>query len=77
MPRTIAYIRTSTEKQEIGNQKLEVLEYANQHNLHIDGFVEIAISSRMTTKQRRIDELMDKLQDADVLLVTELSSTRS
>lgn len=73
MTKIIAYIRTSTEKQDIGNQKLELLEYARKQNLHIDDFVEIAISSRMTSKERRIDELMSKLQNADVLVVTELS----
>ena len=61
------------EKQDIDNQKLELLEYARNHNLHIDGFVEITISSRTTSKERRIDELLNELQDADVLMVTELS----
>lgn len=73
VPKIIAYLRISTHKQDIGHQKLELLEYACSHNLYIDGFVEIAISSRKTSKERRIDELMSKLQDADVLMVTELS----
>ena len=73
MGKTYAYLRTSTDKQDLNNQKLEILEYARRHDLKVDAFVEIAISSRKTTKQRRIDELMAKIQTADTLIVSELS----
>lgn len=73
MGTTYAYLRTSTDKQDLNNQKLEILEYARRHDLKVDEFVEIAISSRKTTKQRRIDELLVKLMAADNLIVSELS----
>ena len=73
MSKIIAYIRTSTNKQELNNQKLEILEYARKHKLTINEFVEIQTSSRKTTKQRRIDEVLEKLVDLDTLIVTELS----
>jgi DNA invertase Pin-like site-specific DNA recombinase len=73
MGKTYAYLRTSTEKQDLNNQKLEILEYARKHDLKVDEFVEIAISSRKTTKQRRIDELMSNVQTADTLIISELS----
>ncbi len=73
MAQTLAYIRASTDKQDIQNQRLQVLEYANSHQLQVDDFIQITISSRKTTKQRRIDELLAKLNDSDTLIVTELS----
>ncbi|HFE67236.1 MAG TPA: resolvase [Chloroflexi bacterium] len=73
MSKTIAYIRASTGKQDVNNQKLEILEFARHANLKVDEFVEITISSRKTSKQRRIDELLEKLVDSDTLIVTELS----
>jgi DNA invertase Pin-like site-specific DNA recombinase len=73
MSRTIAYLRASTDKQDLQNQRYEILAYANQHNLRVDEWVAITISSRKTVKQRRIDELLEKLADADTLIVTELS----
>ncbi len=73
MSTVFAYLRASTGKQDLNNQKLAILEYARQHNLNVDEFVAITISSRKTSKQRRIDELLDKLDDADTLIVTELS----
>jgi len=71
--KTIAYIRASTNKQDINNQRLEILEYARKHKLQIDEFLEITVSSRKTTKQRRIDELTQKLNPGDTLISTELS----
>jgi len=73
MSRIIAYLRASTDKQDVNNQKLEILEFTRQHNLKIDEFVEITMSSRKTRKERRIEELLHLLTDADTLMVTELS----
>lgn len=73
MPQTLAYLRTSTDKQDLNNQKLEILEYARRNTLHIDDFIEISISSRKDRRARRIDELREKLKSGDTLIVTELS----
>jgi DNA invertase Pin-like site-specific DNA recombinase len=73
MSKIIAYLRASSDKQDLSHQKLELLEFSRTHSLPIDEFVEITISSRQTKKQRRIDDLMDKLVQADTLIVTELS----
>lgn len=73
MPKTIAYIRASTDKQDLNNQKLEIFEYARKNQLEVDDFIQITISSRKTSKDRRIDEMVLALNDADTLIVTELS----
>ena len=73
MSKTLAYLRTSTDKQDLNNQRLEILEYARQNQIHIDDFIEISISSRKTRQARRIDELLQNLYPGDTLIVTELS----
>lgn len=73
MSKTIAYLRASTDKQDLKNQKLEILEYARKKDIKVDEFVEITISSRKTSKQRRVDEVMEKLLGYDTLIVTEMS----
>jgi len=73
MSKIYGYLRTSTDKQEIKNQKLEILEFGRKEDLKIDDFIEIQISSRKTTKERRIDELLRKLEEGDTLIATELS----
>jgi DNA invertase Pin-like site-specific DNA recombinase len=73
MHKTLAYLRTSTDKQDLNNQRLEILEYARNNALHIDDFIEISISSRKNRRDRRIEELLEKLTPGDTLVVTELS----
>ncbi|GGI90709.1 recombinase family protein [Legionella impletisoli] len=73
MNKIIAYIRTSTDKQDLNNQKLEIFEYAKKQQFQISSFIEMSASSRKTSKERRIDEMMFALNNADILIVTELS----
>ena len=73
MAKTIAYIHTSTDKQDLNNQKLEIFEFAKKNKLEVDDFIEMTISSRRTSKECRIDEMLSVLDDADTLIVTELS----
>ncbi|MEO1668703.1 MAG: recombinase family protein [Chloroflexota bacterium] len=73
MSQTIAYIRASTLVQDINHQRHEILEFANRQAWHVDDFMEVTRSSRHTSRQRRIEELLQRLQPGDRLLVTELS----
>ena len=73
MPKVIAYIRTSTLKQDTDNQKLEIYEYADKHKIKVDDFIQVQASSQKGSLHRRIDELMEKLQIADTVIVTEIS----
>jgi DNA invertase Pin-like site-specific DNA recombinase len=69
----LGYIRVSTDHQDLSKQKHLLLEYSQQQRLIIDEFVEVEVSSRRSTKERRIDELLSKLGTGDRLLVAELS----
>lgn len=71
--KAIGYTRVSSDKQDLQKQEHLLLKYAQQHDLRIQDFIEVEISSRRDTKQRRIDELLDRLDEGDVLLVAELS----
>lgn len=70
---TVGYIRVSTEKQTVQNQKHEILDYANRHALGSVTFIEVEMSSRKSTADRRIDELLMSINDGDTLIVSELS----
>jgi DNA invertase Pin-like site-specific DNA recombinase len=71
--KVLGYIRVSTDHQDLSKQKHLLLEYSHQQHLLIDEFIEIEVSSRRNTKERRIDELLLKLEQGDRLLVAELS----
>lgn len=69
----LAYVRVSTDRQDADNQRLEILNYAQNHGFIIDDFISITISTRRDPVARRIDELMEMLNPGDTLIVSELS----
>lgn len=71
--KTIGYIRVSTDEQDLSKQKHLLLEYAQQHKFVIDEFIEVEVSSRKDQRERRITELLSKLNGGDHLIVAELS----
>ena len=73
MPKIIAYLRTSTDQQCLDSQRTIIWSYCKQNNINIDEFIEISISSRRSWYDRKIEELIDKLEIGDKLIVTELS----
>lgn len=70
---TIGYIRVSKDDQDLNKQRHLLLEYSQQHKVLIDEFIEVEISSRKNQVERRITELVSRLQNGDLLLVAELS----
>lgn len=68
-----AYIRISTDLQNVANQKHEILNYAKNKNLLIDKWVEEIISSRQKLHHRKLGNLIKKLKKGDVLIATEIS----
>jgi len=70
---TIAYLRVSKDTQDVKNQKLAILEFAQREKLEVNDYVEITVSSRKSTKERKIDLLLEKLETGDMLIVSELS----
>ena len=73
MSKTVAYIRASTIAQDVNNQRHEILEYGHREGIQVDTFIEVTVSSRHSSRQRRIEELQDRLEPGDTLIVTELS----
>ena len=69
----IGYIRVSTEEQDLDKQEHLLLKYAQQHEMQVHDFIWVEISSRRNPRERRIDELLTRLREGDVLLVAELS----
>ena len=72
-PRVIAYVRVSTDQQDVNKQRLEILDYANRNKITIDEFIMVEGSSRKTPAERRIDEMLAKFIPGDTLVISELS----
>jgi DNA invertase Pin-like site-specific DNA recombinase len=73
MGETIGYIRVSTDRQTVDNQRLAILDYCHRNQFQVDDWIDVNMSSRRTPAQRRIDELLERLKEGDCLIVAELS----
>ena len=68
-----AYIRVSTDKQSIENQRFEILKYADAKKITIDEWVEETVSSRRKLSDRLLHKILNQLKKKDILIVSELS----
>lgn len=73
MAKVVAYIRVSTDKQDVANQRYEILAKANSARLGEVAFVEDAVSGRRPWQERKMGALLDGLVEGDVLIVSEIS----
>lgn len=71
--RTYAYIRVSTDKQNVENQKYEILKFADEKKVHIDEWVQEIASGIKTVEDRRLGVLLRHMKNDDILITTELS----
>ena len=67
------YIRVSTDKQTVENQKFEINEYCKRNNLKIDGYIQETISGNKTYRKRELGKLLYKVQSDDLIICAELS----
>ena len=67
------YVRMSNQDQNVESQKNVISRYGVDHKMMVDEWIEVEMSSRKSTRDRRIDELLEKLQPGDVIIVSELS----
>lgn len=70
---TFAFLRVSTVLQDTEKNKVDILQFANQHKLGDVAFVEEHISGKIDYKKRKLGELLDTMKAGDVLIVPELS----
>ncbi len=68
-----AYIRVSTDKQSVENQRFEILKYVDEKKIHVDKWIEETISGSKKVNERKLGKLLKKMEKEDILIVTELS----
>jgi DNA invertase Pin-like site-specific DNA recombinase len=72
-PKTIAYLRVSTNDQDIEKNKFDILDLANKKGLGKVEWVEETVSGRISWKERKIADVIVQVQEGDNLIVSELS----
>ena len=67
------YIRVSTDKQTVENQRHEINCFCQQQGLSIDGWIEETISGTKGVDKRKLGRLLRKVQAGDLIICAELS----
>lgn len=67
------YIRVSTDKQTVENQRFEIKKYAKRNKLKIDEWIEETISGTISPNKRHLGELLEKVKKNDIIICSELS----
>ena len=67
------YIRVSTDKQTVENQRFEINQFAIKNNLIIEKWIEETISGTKEVDKRTLGKLLKKTKKDDILICSELS----
>lgn len=67
------YIRVSTDKQTVENQRFEINNFCKKQNIIIDGWIEETISGTKSFKKRELGKLIAHVQKGDRIICSEIS----
>lgn len=69
----IAYARVSTDKQDNESQEKLINDYCKANAITLNDYISVEISSRKSLEKRRINHLLEFLNEGDTLITAELS----
>jgi len=67
------YIRVSTDKQTVENQKFEINGFCQQQQILVGKWIEETISGTKDLEDRKLGKLLKKMKKDDILICSELS----
>ena len=66
------YIRVSSDKQTVENQRFEINNFCSRNNFVIDGWIEETISGTKAYNKRELGKLLKRIQKDDLIICAEL-----
>jgi len=67
------YIRVSSDKQTVENQRFEISNFCKKNNLTTGAWVEETISGMTRVENRKLGKLLKRMKKGDILICSELS----
>ena len=67
------YIRVSTDRQTVENQRFEINQFCEKQQLVVNKWIEETISGTKEVQERQLGKLLKKMKKGDVLICSELS----
>ncbi|MDL2230490.1 recombinase family protein [Alistipes sp. OttesenSCG-928-L06] len=69
----VAYLRVSTNRQHLENQRDEIERFALRRGIVIDRIYNDIVSGKKSSKERKLGDILKRLKSGDTLIVTEIS----
>jgi len=70
---TYGYIRVSTDRQTVRNQRFEIERFCSSNDLKVDEWIEETISGRKSPEKRLLGSLLAEVKKGDLIICSELS----
>ncbi len=67
------YIRVSSDKQTVENQRFEINNFCKRQNIKIDGWISETISGTKNYNKRELGKLLKKIKKDDIIICAEFS----
>ena len=67
------YVRVSSDRQTVENQKFEIIKFCKTEKIKIDGWIEETISGTKNYDKRKLGKLLKKIKKDDLIICSELS----
>lgn len=67
------YIRVSTDKQTVENQRFEILKFCSKNSIKVDEWIEETISGTLSPEKRELGQLLTNIKEDDLIICSELS----
>lgn len=65
---TYGYIRVSSDKQTVENQRFEIERFCGNNKIHIDGWIEETISGTKPYDKRELGRLLRRIRKGDLIV---------
>jgi DNA invertase Pin-like site-specific DNA recombinase len=72
-PAVVAYLRVSTDAQDVANQKLGVLEYCAKQSFAAPLLIEDTVSGKVDWRERKIGEILATVPPGSILVAAEIT----
>lgn len=73
MSKVYGYIRVSSDRQNVENQRFEICNFCKRERLSVDGWIEETVSGTKNYSTRAIGRLLKKVHPGDLIICAELS----
>ena len=67
------YVRVSTDKQTVENQRFEIINYCNKEKIKIDTWIEETISGTKNYEKRKLGKTIQNVKLGDTIICSEIS----